>query len=123
MPGPLTTPAAALVPSGSTARRDLTTRSYLIWPPPAEARVCAQRPVSHGAYRLSSLLGPGGPAIGSLLSQASVAFRITDEFGACSSSKRRRIVSACLRKGFPMSGVRVLVGTRKGAFVLRSDGK
>ena len=28
-----------------------------------------------------------------------------------------------LRKGLPMSGVRVLVGTRKGAFVLSSDGK
>src|SRR2546430_15820615 len=26
-------------------------------------------------------------------------------------------------RGLPMSGVRVLVGTRKGAFVLRSDGK
>src|SRR5881227_3826160 len=28
---PLTATAAALVPSGSTARRDRTTKSYLIW--------------------------------------------------------------------------------------------
>src|ERR1700745_1507017 len=39
------------------------------------------------------------------------------------SSEYRRIVSARLRKGLPMSGVRVLVGTRKGAFVLSADGK
>src|SRR6185437_3141647 len=38
MTGPLTATAAALVPSGSTARRDRTIRSYVIWPPPAEAR-------------------------------------------------------------------------------------
>src|SRR4029453_14285151 len=50
-------------------------------------------------------------------------FRSTDEFRTCSSSVRRRIVSARLRKGLPMSGVRVLVGTPKGVFVLRSDGK
>src|SRR5208282_5063553 len=35
----------------------------------------------------------------------------------------RRTVPVRLWKGLPMSGVRVLVGTRKGAFVLTSDGK
>src|SRR6266581_2056215 len=40
---PLTATAAALVPSGSTARRDRTTRSYPIWLPPAEARGAVRR--------------------------------------------------------------------------------
>src|SRR5215475_11819525 len=43
MTGPLTATAAAFVPSGSTARRDRTTRSYRIWPPPAEARRAVRR--------------------------------------------------------------------------------
>src|SRR2546429_1309507 len=43
MTGPLTATAAALVPSGSTARRDRTTRSYLIGPPPVEARRAVRR--------------------------------------------------------------------------------
>src|SRR2546430_7868620 len=43
MPGPLPGPAAALVPSGSTARRDRTTRSYLIWLPPGEVRRAVRR--------------------------------------------------------------------------------
>src|SRR6478736_3379960 len=38
MAAPLTATAAGLVPSGSTARRDRTTRSYLIGLLPAEAR-------------------------------------------------------------------------------------
>src|SRR6516164_8433064 len=46
-----------------------------------------------------------------------------DEFVACRSSESRRMLSVRLRKGLPMTGVRVLVGTRKGAFVLSSDGK
>src|SRR5689334_15714046 len=58
------------------------------------------------------------------LTQVLVAFfRITNEFTACSPPVRRRLVSARLRKGLPMSRVRVLVGTRKGAFVLTADGK
>src|SRR5215475_4055250 len=43
MTWPLTATAAALVPSGSTARRDRTTRSYLIGLPPAEARRAVRR--------------------------------------------------------------------------------
>src|ERR1700752_2650869 len=43
MTGPLTATAAALVPSGSTARRDRTTRSYIIWLLPAEARRAIRR--------------------------------------------------------------------------------
>src|ERR1700704_5925828 len=43
MTGPLTATAAALVPSGSTARRDRTTRSYLIGLLPAEARRAVRR--------------------------------------------------------------------------------
>src|SRR5215813_7011607 len=43
MTGPLTATAAAFVPSGSTARRDRTTRSYLIGVPPAEARRAVRR--------------------------------------------------------------------------------
>src|SRR6266851_2037093 len=50
MAGPLTATVAARVPSGSTVRRDRTTRSYLT-SSPAEAgravRVYAQPPVSH----------------------------------------------------------------------------
>src|SRR6266567_2977483 len=46
-----------------------------------------------------------------------------DDSAAPPSSQPRRIVSVRLGKGLPMSGVRVLVGTRKGAFVLSSDGK
>src|SRR5438034_6671450 len=43
MTAPLTATAAGLVPSGSTARRDRTTRSYPIWLPPAEARRAVRR--------------------------------------------------------------------------------
>src|SRR5260370_4231181 len=46
-----------------------------------------------------------------------------DYSGAVRSSEPRGTVSGRLRKGLPMTGVRVLVGTRKGAFVLNSDGK
>src|ERR1700751_5582581 len=60
MTWPLTATAAALVPSGSTARRDRTTRSYFIGLPPAEARRAVRRvpsvftaAVSHAAYRAS----------------------------------------------------------------------
>src|ERR1700748_3361432 len=49
--------------------------------------------------------------------------KIADDSTACRSSDSRRMLSVRLRKGLPMSGVRVLVGTRKGAFVLSSDGK
>src|ERR1700748_3357417 len=49
--------------------------------------------------------------------------KIADDSTACRSSDSRRMLSFLLRKGLPMSGVRVLVGTRKGAFVLTSDGK
>src|SRR5580693_1405498 len=146
MTAPLTATAAGLVPSGSTVRRDRTTRSYLIRLPPAEARRAVRR-----VRRLVLAADPAGVSLRRELAEQRQSlmafpaprrcsvratrqsvvyrrklrlhFRITDEFGACSSSQRRRIVSACLRKGLPMSGVRVLVGTRKGAFVLRSDGK
>src|SRR5580704_10294993 len=43
MTAPLTATAAGLVPSGSTARRDRTTRSYPIGLPPAEARRAVRR--------------------------------------------------------------------------------
>src|SRR5438552_8273362 len=43
MTAPLTATAAGLVPSGSTARRDRTTRSYAMGLPPAEARRAVRR--------------------------------------------------------------------------------
>src|SRR2546429_9899920 len=43
MAAPLTATAAGLVPSGSTARRDRTSRSYLIGLLPAEARRAVRR--------------------------------------------------------------------------------
>src|ERR1700719_2403285 len=43
MTAPLTATAAGLVPSGSTARWDRTTRSNLIGLPPAEARRAVRR--------------------------------------------------------------------------------
>src|SRR6516165_10684105 len=58
MAGPLTATAAALVPSGSTARRDRTTRSYLIGPPPAEARRAVRR-----VRRLVLAADPAGVAL------------------------------------------------------------
>src|SRR5260370_5743331 len=48
---------------------------------------------------------------------------LRDYSAAVPSSEPRGTVSVRLRKGLPMTGVRVLVGTRKGAFVLNSDGK
>src|SRR5438094_3457988 len=58
MTWPLTATAAALVPSGSTARRDRTTRSYLIWRPPAEARRAVRR-----IRRLVLAADPAGVAL------------------------------------------------------------
>src|SRR5438046_4807625 len=49
--------------------------------------------------------------------------RRRDENHRDTDAKERRANIAKLRKEQPMSGVRVLVGTRKGAFVLTSDGK
>src|SRR6202035_5222305 len=58
MTAPLTATAAGLVPSGSTARRDRTTRSYLIRLPPAEARRAVRR-----VRRLELAADPAGVSL------------------------------------------------------------
>src|SRR5215472_11596143 len=64
MTWPLAATAAALMPSGSTARRDRTTRSYLIGLPPAEARRAVRR-----VRRLVLAADPAGVSLRQLREQ------------------------------------------------------
>src|SRR4029077_18639879 len=77
MTGPLTATAAALVPSGSTARRDRTTRSYLIWLAPAEA--CrAVRPI--GRFLLAA--DPAGIPLPGELTEQRFVVQLARAWGA-----------------------------------------
>src|SRR5690242_6756659 len=71
MTGPLTATAAAFVPSGSTARRDRTTRSYLIWFLPAEARRAVRR-----VGRLVFAADPAGIALSGELTEQGLVIQL-----------------------------------------------